>query len=48
MSNMSPYTDQVDGLSDRLNGSLRVSNGQSHGGDMTLTVLGCGEYVPIT
>lgn len=38
----------MDGISDGINSRLSVENGRSEGGggEMTLTVLGCGEYVP--
>ena len=43
---MVPHSEQADRLSNQLNSSLQISGKDN--GDMTLTVLGCGEYVLLT
>lgn len=43
---MLPPSEQANGTSSHLTATIQ-SPGQQNG-DMTLTVLGCGEYVPIS
>ena len=43
---MLPPSEQANGTSSHLTDTIQ-SPGQQNG-DMTLTVLGCGEYVPIS
>ena len=43
---MSPPSEQANGISSQLTATT-YSSGQQNG-DMSLTVLGCGEYVPIS
>lgn len=43
---MSPPSEQANGTSSHLTANIQ-SLGQQNG-DMSLTVLGCGEYVPIS
>ncbi len=43
---MSPPSEQANGISSQLTATT-YSSGQQNG-DMSLTVLGCGAYVPIS
>ena len=43
---MLPPSEQANGISSHLTGTIQPPGQQN--GDMTLTVLGCGEYVPIS
>lgn len=48
MFKMAPHNYHIDGFNNRLDDSLKITNGEKLGGDMTLTILGCGEYVLFT
>ena len=43
---MLPPSEQANGTSSHLTATIQPPRQQN--GDMTLTVLGCGEYVPIS